>query len=110
MDALISSLSEKTEPKGLYVYYEGSNNEGNICTKSQVEAATAKGWKVHYYNVTEKRWLDYEGIDADAAGIVSPELATENGDAPVYNLAGQKVTSPVKGSIYIVDGKKVVVK
>ena len=109
MDALVSSLPETTAGT-LCVYYESASDEGNVCTKSQVAAIKAKGWTPLYIS-KEWNWLEYGGIDDDeAAGIALPELVMENGDAPVYNLAGQKVTSPVKGGIYIVGGKKVVVK
>ena len=43
-------------------------------------------------------------------GITLPKLTIKSGNAPIYNLSGQKVTHPVKGGIYIVSGKKVVVK
>lgn len=33
--------------------------EGNVCTKSQVAAARAKGWRPRYFNVDD--WADYEG-------------------------------------------------
>ena len=106
MDALISSLLEITTSV-LHLYYEGSDNEGNVCTKSQVAAAKAKGW-IPRYTVDDMNWLEYEGVDDEVDGITLPGL--ENGSVPVYNMAGQKVTSPVRGGIYVVGGKKVVVK
>ena len=33
--------------------------------------------------------------------------ADSSKDVPVYNLNGQRITTPVKGHIYIVKGKKV---
>ena len=106
MDALISSLPALTTYPSLQIYNANSSNEGNICTKSQVAAAKAKGWTpYYYYNST---WAPYEGMDDEAASIALPEI--ENGTAEIYNLAGQKVSSPVKGGVYVVGGKKVIVK
>ena len=109
MDSLVSNLPQNvTEYEYiLTVLYNPLNeNEGNVCTKSQVAAIKAKGWTPHYYNGTE--WTEYEGSDDESANITQPEL--QNGTAPICNLAGQRVTTPQKGGIYIVGGKKVVVK
>jgi len=39
-------------------------------------------------------------------GIVDADSAPEG----IYNLQGQRVSAPVKGNIYIIDGKKTLVK
>ena len=44
----------------------------------------------------------------DATGIRAIESA-ENGDRQIYTLSGQRVTKPGKG-LYIVNGKKVIIK
>ena len=111
MDALVSSLPETTSGS-LYVS-SGSqyHNEGNIMTKSQVAAAKAKGWTPYYsYSVDNYlKWAEYEGMDDNApASITLPELETDT--ATIHTLHGQKVTTPQKGGIYIVGGKKIVVK
>ncbi len=36
-------------------------------------------------------------------------IEAEEGTAEIYDLCGRKVTEPVKGGIYIINGKKVVV-
>ena len=108
MDALVNSLPETTRA-WLYVYSENPDeNEGNIITKLQVAAAKAKGWTPYYMPDDSWEWIEYEGIDDTATSIALPKI--ENGTAAVYTLHGQKVTTPKKGGIYIVDGKKVVVK
>ena len=106
MDALIGSLPPNTtdDVYQFYVYYT-NKNDGNVCTKSQVAAAKAKGWTPYYY---ANGWKEYEGSDDTATSISLPEM--EIGNAPVYNLSGQKVATPQKGGIYIVNGTKVVVK
>ena len=52
-------------------------------------------------------------IDAEATGIESVELRTENGEfatAAWYTLDGRKLTAPTKKGVYVKNGKKVVVK
>ena len=65
MDNLISSLLQyegTSAPKiDLIDYSEG--DEENVCTKTQVAAIKAKGWKPRYYNEEEDEWIEYEGSD-----------------------------------------------
>lgn len=65
MDNLISSLLQSTETPepiiDLIDYSEG--DEENVCTKTQVAAIKAKGWKPRYYNEEEDEWTEYEGSD-----------------------------------------------
>lgn len=65
MDNLISSLLQYTETPepiiDLIDNYEG--DEENVCTKTQVAAIKAKGWKPRYYNEEEDEWTEYEGSD-----------------------------------------------
>ena len=117
MDALINSLPDITEilPKNQSVYDEGAIgllvvcydgvDDDNVCTKQQVATAKAKGWTPCY--VFRGHWEEYEGCD-ESAGITLPQLT--NGTLPSYTLDGHKVTTPQKGGIYIVGGKKVIVK
>ena len=64
MDAFIAGLPINTDeefPYYLFVYKK-SPNEGNVMTKAQVAAATARGWEVMMY--WENGDMDlYEGID-----------------------------------------------
>ena len=55
--------------------------------------------------------LAQQGEDrfADYAQLLSPEKVYLHTDREVYNLAGQRVAQPTKG-LYIVNGKKVVIK
>ena len=107
MDAFINTL-----PRGggrpLYLYDNTKNDEGNVCTRSQVAAIKEKGWIPFYLNAMG-RWQEYEGSDDDLSSITKAIIETENATTPVYNLSGQKVTNGKKG-IYIVNGKKVVIK
>ena len=49
------------------------------------------------------------GEDEEATGISSPEAATDNAEQVIYDLHGRRVKNPTKG-IYIVNGKKTVIK
>ncbi len=46
MDALVASLPTVTSGS-FYVIDTQSENEGNVCTKTQINTAKAKGWKVN---------------------------------------------------------------
>ncbi len=48
-------------------------------------------------------------FDGDVTGISKVENGVKTSDNTVYNLAGQRVIKPTKG-LYIVNGKKVIVK
>ena len=63
MDKLISILPQNTASNIHYFYVidPTSENEGNVCTKTQVAAVKAKGWTPLYNNGTE--WVEYEGSD-----------------------------------------------
>ena len=67
MDALIGSLPLNDTPTyfDFYVidYSEGVEKEGNVCTKAQVEAAKAKGWKPLQWDDEEDDWIDYPGSE-----------------------------------------------
>lgn len=192
MDNLISSLPmNTTNDSHIFSVWEMSyngNEDEDVCTKAQVEAAKAKGWTSYYVDGYTALLGHYYGCDADPIGIklpemeavnvsstiqltatvepayITPELAwsssaeniamvtstgkvlgvsagaaiitvrTSNGlsaecfvivqdvsgiedvnagdsnNKTVYTISGQKVTKPAKGGIYIVNGKKVVVK
>ncbi|MCH5178760.1 MAG: leucine-rich repeat domain-containing protein [Prevotellaceae bacterium] len=108
MDAFISSLPNRYGI--IYIYDSTSETEGNVCTKSQVAKIKEKGWTPYKYNYG---WVEYEGSD-DPTGIDATEMG--NGDeicanAVAYDLNGNRVEDwQSKKGVYIVGGKKVVVK
>ena len=65
MDNLISSLlqHEGTSAPNFDVIDNSNGDEENVCTKTQVAAIKAKGWKPRYYNEEEDEWTEYEGSD-----------------------------------------------
>ena len=72
MDALVESLP--TVGRGGSLGVINHVNEQNVMTKSQVAAAKAKGWYVHYYN-DKNQWENYEGSD-DPVTYTEGQMAT----------------------------------
>jgi hypothetical protein len=83
MTALINSLPSNDSNKAINFGVIHYNDEGNVCTKSQVAAAKAKGWTPNYFNGS--KWLEYEGSDD-----VLPENVTIPSTITV--VVGQTVT------------------
>lgn len=67
MDDMITSLPLNDTPTYfdlMVIDYSGSvENEGNVCTKSQVAALKAKGWLPLQWNDDEHEWIEYPGND-----------------------------------------------
>ena len=67
MDNLIGSLPLNDTPTffdfAVIDYSGGVEKETNVCTKSQVEAAKAKGWRPLQWDDDEGEWVDYPGSD-----------------------------------------------
>lgn len=102
IDALIESLPTITDQflGNWHVIY--SNDEGNVITTTQVEAALAKGWKPMYF---DSYWKPF-----DATAISAP--LRDKGQMmnnTRYNLSGQRVDESYKG-IIICNGKKYINK
>ena len=63
------------------------------------EAYRAAGWQ-DFTNIVE---MDFTGITE-----ISPDDIEDLGNGAIYDLQGRPINEPAKGSIYIIDGKKVV--
>ena len=66
MDALVGSLPTASSTSWKYSFYVidmQDENEGNICTKSQVAVAKEKGWTVYDANGGKSPYPEYEGSD-----------------------------------------------
>ncbi len=96
--------------------YPGKGKNGRSYTisqalhykKSQTEEATARFvFRIHLE--ANKRSAELAGIVySDPTGIASVSADTLHAQDAVYDLNGQKVTTPRRHRIYIVNGKKVV--
>ena len=99
MDALVASL-----PAVNYGFFSvidtKDENEGNICTKTQVVVAKEKGWKVNDYNGGFLQ--EYEG--SDEANSIGASL-NDNGKITndnYYSIDGVKLNGePTKKGVYI---------
>lgn len=110
MEVFVNSLPQ-TDNGDLFVYDNSWFEEGNVWTETQIAAAKTKGWTSYYFNGWW--WVAYETSDDDPAGITKPATEAIETNVPVYTLSGQKVNgNNLKGKkgIYIIDGKKVVIK
>lgn len=78
-----------------------------VVTASTVESIREKGIVVKGKNATLTR---IELDNATAVGEVKSALQPVKADNVYYNLQGQRVEKPVKGGLYIYNGKKVLFK
>lgn len=94
---------------GYYPYVLAKNGEGGACFKQWTGAMSALNGRVMLVldeNIAAARGI-FE-LDDDATGIKQVETSKQNAEG-FYNLAGQRVANPTKG-LYIVNGKKVIIK
>ena len=64
---------------------------------------------IYVSSVSSANFLGLDFEDGETTGVASVEKAQTTTDREFYNLAGQRVAQPTKG-LYIVNGKKVLVK
>ena len=66
--------------------------------------------ELRYWDVALAGFMVQElgGIEEDETSILHPEL--KNNSQLIYDLSGRKITSQLRKGIYIVNGKKVVIK
>ena len=123
MDALIDGLAFIPEGWG-HLCIVNTEDEQNVMTKAQVAAAKAKGWNPRYtYGAFGYYGFpDYEGID-DPTGIGGASHLNDKGQMindKWYDIQGHCVADgngqlkmdngQLKSGIYIVNGKKILVK
>ena len=92
---------------GFYVLANLNKGVGFYALDTDVKVPAGKA----YLNVPAGNGIKFIGFEGngDATGIQGVENAAEVENGAIYNLAGQRVQNPTKG-IYIVNGKKVLVK
>ena len=84
------------------IYFQEAEAEMNTWAKVGIQSIYYGGNECHKSNIV---WKD-NGNYTDIAGVRSENEAVKGN---IYNIAGQRVSNATKG-IYIVNGKKVVVK
>jgi hypothetical protein len=92
---------------GTHVFALGKKDDkvGFVKVKSGVKIPAGKAY---LYIATPPTSRDFLGFDDETTGIESVEQAAK-ADNQYFNLAGQRVAQPTKG-LYIVNGKKVIIK
>ncbi len=90
-------------------YVVGTDNMIHKVTGSDVNVGQYKGWiNMSVVPDAAARGLDFLEFDGGTTGIETVKAnQTQNGE--YFNLAGQRVAQPTKG-LYIVNGKKVIIK
>ena len=52
-------------------------------------------------------WKDFNIVEDGTTGIEPSVLLPENSNAPLYDLLGRRIYHPVKGNVYIKNGRKI---
>ncbi len=110
-DNVLQGVIEETQVDApIYVLMNESNVVGFYKTKNTFTVGAHTAYIPGFVVPTGVKSLNFAGSDDPTTGIrgISNDAAAVK-DAVIYNLAGQRVTAPTKG-IYIVNGKKVMVK
>lgn len=100
MDAFIASLADlsKKSSKGtLFVYNNTEQNEGNVCTTEQVQAAAKRGWTAK--ELTTEGWVEYAG--SNPTGIESLADATSSRVQAVFDLEGRRHHGVQRGMMIV---------
>ncbi len=92
-------------PKFFKVFDDG---DGDLYEEEQ-DGNTVPGGKAYLQIPTAMAAHEFFWFDDDMTGIEKVNVDTKALNGAYYNLAGQRVAQPTKG-LYIVNGKKVVVK
>lgn len=90
-DKLIFGVSDQTGNVGFFSANSTAVLSANRAYLNKTEA-TMKALSIH--------------IGGETTGITLPVADTTNASAPVYDLSGRRVTSTVKGHLYIQNGRK----
>ena len=99
------------------MYCTTSSSKGTVTTEAIAlpELVPAKFVLYSGYNNADRRcWFDNLIIQNIAAGDPNDAIGNVEAIRPVdnnmYNLQGQRILAPVKGQIYIQNGKKMLAK
>ncbi len=107
---------------GTYVDYQTVANNGTYVLQKQdnvlafyLVSDSAQPWVRAYRcyitldNASAARMFSF-GFDDETTGINDAQWSTGDSELTIYDTMGRKVTSMKKGNLYIINGKKVIVK
>ena len=103
-ELLVSDGSIVGNGSTIYALTKKDDKVGFMKVKDGVKIPAGKA----YLNVAGGGARDFLGFDDETTGIEAVEQAAK-ADNQYFNLAGQRVAQPTKG-LYIVNGKKVIIK
>lgn len=91
--------------------WTASANNNKMAIRQTKNVALAHGDEIRIEFYTQKNMrcrTDYIDITPDPTGIhdITTAPTPHKANEPIYNLAGQRITTPVKGQIYIKGNKK----
>lgn len=96
----------KEVTENLYVLGKSGENVGFF--KAQKNTTLGMN-KAYLMSTTQTAAIELQ-FGNEVTGIDAVESATNEADAPIYDLTGRRVNATVKGGIYIQNGKKFIVK
>ena len=105
-NALQGTATELTNPGNAYVLNKKNGVVGFYKLQAGKTIGANKAYLI-YSGSSAPSFLNF--VEGSATGIEMPKAETTNSDAEVYDLQGRQVANPTKG-LYIVNGKKVVIK
>ena len=104
----------RTSEDGLYVNYKYTLSGDNATPQFYVfdDGFTLSAGKAYLqvpaaWVQTEARSISLRFDDGETTDIEEPELKIENSTV-IFDLMGRRVVNPVKGGVYVVNGKKVI--
>ena len=104
-NGLVGTFAATTAPMNKYVL---SSNQLHKVTSS-VNVAANKAYVDMDAIVSSARQGNFELFSDETTGVAEVKAQGENARCEFFNLAGQRVAQPAKG-LYIVNGKKVIIK
>lgn len=96
----------KEVTENLYVLGKSGENVGFFKAKANTKLGMNKAYLM---STTQTAAIELQ-FGNEVTGIDAVESATNEADAPIYDLTGRRVNATVKGGIYIQNGKKFIVK
>ena len=96
----------KVVTENLYVLGKSGENVGFFKAKANTKLGMNKAYLM---GTTSAAAIELQ-FGNEVTGIDAVESATNEADAPIYDLTGRRVNATVKGGIYIQNGKKFIVK
>ena len=104
-ELLVSDGNVTGDGSTIYVLADGGNGVGFYLLKSDKKVLAGKA----YLEVSGSNSHSFIGIGDDTTGIDEVSSKTEEVRSDYFDLQGRRVAQPIKG-LYIVNGKKVIVK